>query len=70
METAMLLALLMLTPYLAIAASLLLIATVTVCVQFDNPPARSGFNASRQRRAVSHRGFVKTDRARAAQEAA
>jgi hypothetical protein len=67
----MLLDLLMLTPYLTIAASLLLIATVTaVCVQFHNAPTLTGFNASRQRRAVSHRGFVKTGRACAVQEAA
>ena len=67
----MLLDLLMLTPYIAIIASLFLIATVTaVCVQFDTAPTSSGFSAPRNRRDVSYRGFIKTDRARKVQEAA
>ena len=55
--------LLSLTPYIAIAATLLLSGIgAAVYFQFDEPPRPTGFNVSRARRTRTYRGFVKADR--------
>ena len=54
----MLLDLFSLTPYFAIAATLLLAGIGTaVYMQFDEPPKPAGFNISSARRNRSYRGF-------------
>ena len=67
----MLLNVLTLTPYVAIAASLFLACTVVaVCWQVAKPPRRSGFGISTDRRRVTYRGAVKATRPDQLQEAA
>ena len=67
----MLLNILTLTPYVAIAASLFLASTVmVVCLQFAKPPRRSGFGLTSDRRLVTYRGAVKATRTARLQEAA
>jgi hypothetical protein len=59
----MLLDLLSITPYIAIAASLFLMGIGTVVyMQFGEAPKPVGFNISRARRTRSYRGFVKARR--------
>ena len=55
----MLLDFIQLTPYLAIAATLLLAGTIAaVCLQSGEVPKATGFGTSSDRRRVSYRGAV------------
>ena len=59
----MLLDFIQITPYLAIAATLIVAGTIlTVCLQSGDAPKGIGFAASRDRRRVSYRGAVGASR--------
>jgi len=67
----MLLDALMLTPYIAVAASLFLVGAVAaVCWHFDRPAPVSGFELPRDRRRVKYRGAIRATRVQKLQEAA
>jgi hypothetical protein len=67
----MLLEAIMLTPYIAIAASLTIAGTVTaVWLQSGQPPEAFGFHSHDRRRVPRYRGAVNVKRGSQVQEAA